>query len=130
MGKADRIKMSKSTRNESLEQQIGRTEYAQAKGRVKVCTKNPLIWIILSILNVTKALMNRYASKLYLVLFFFRIQLRGRKEGEEEFVNDKLSAEILKQARMQQKEIEEEHGILSVPTKVSIPSFEWTGWKL
>ena len=68
--------------------------------------------------------MNRYASKLYLVLFFFRIQLRGRKEGEEEFVNDKLSAEILKQARMQQKEIEEEHGILSVPTKVSIPSFQ------
>lgn len=75
--------MSKSTRNESLEQQIGRTEYAQAKGRVK---------------------------------------LRGRKEGEEEFVNDKLSAEILKQARMQQKEIEEEHGILSVPTKAKTVS--------
>lgn len=36
MGKADRLKVSKSTRNESLDQQISRTEYAQAKGRVKV----------------------------------------------------------------------------------------------
>jgi len=83
MGKADRLKVSKSTRNESLDQQISRTEYAQAKGRVKA---------------------------------------RGRKDGEEEFVNDKLSAEILKQARLQQREMEEEHGILPGPAKAKTVS--------
>jgi len=83
MGKADRLKVSKSTRNESLDQQISRTEYAQAKGRVKA---------------------------------------RGRKDGEEEFVNDKLSAEILKQARLQQREMEEEHGILPGPAKTKTVS--------
>ena len=36
MGKADKIKLSKASRNESLDQQIHRTEYAQSKGRVKV----------------------------------------------------------------------------------------------
>lgn len=83
MGKADRLKVSKGVRNESLDQQINRTEFAQAKGRVKV---------------------------------------RGRKDGEDNFVGDKLSAEILKQARMQQKEMEEEHGVPSAPTRAKIVS--------
>jgi len=76
MGKADKIKLSKASRNESLDQQIHRTEYAQSKGRVKA---------------------------------------RGRNDAEDAFVNDKLSAKILKQVQAQQQELEEEHGACSLP---------------
>ena len=50
MGKADRLKVSKGVRNESLDQQINRTEFAQAKGRVKVHAETPKFPYILRIL--------------------------------------------------------------------------------
>lgn len=50
MGKADRLKVSKGVRNESLDQQINRTEFAQAKGRVKVHAETSKFPYILRIL--------------------------------------------------------------------------------
>ena len=37
-------------------------------------------------------------------------QARGRTDADDEFVDDKLSARILKQAQQQQQELEEEAG--------------------
>ena len=119
MGKADRLKVSKGVRNESLDQQINRTEFAQAKGRVKVHAETPKFPYILRILICNNIL----AHYLYFRVMCWCLswsQVRGRKDGEDNFVGDKLSAEILKQARMQQKEMEEEHGVPSAPARVSI----------
>nr|CAG4641658.1 EOG090X058P [Eurycercus lamellatus] len=82
MGKAKRLKVSKGGRNEGLEQQMSREEFAQSKGRVKT---------------------------------------RGRDDDDDDFVDDKLSAKILKQAQKQQQELEEEHGA-EIPRKPKITS--------
>lgn len=85
MGKADKIKLSKAARSESLGQQINRQEFAQPKGRVKA---------------------------------------RGRNDAEDEFVNDKLSAKILKQVQAQQLELEEENGTLPGPPRAKIVTLD------
>nr|CAG4644756.1 EOG090X058P [Leptodora kindtii] len=79
MGKAQKLKIGKTARNEALDQQISREEYAQTKGRSKT---------------------------------------RGRQDEDDEYVDNKLSAKILKQAQQQQQELEEEHGP-SEPKKTS-----------
>nr|CAG4649294.1 EOG090X058P [Scapholeberis mucronata]SVE93588.1 EOG090X058P [Scapholeberis mucronata] len=70
MGKAKRLKVSKSGRSETFDEQISRDNYVQSKGRIKI---------------------------------------RQRTEDDNQFVNDKLSARILKQAHQQQKELDEEN---------------------
>nr|XP_022286984.1 bystin-like isoform X1 [Crassostrea virginica] len=40
-----------------------------------------------------------------------RVKVRNRKEKDDEYVDDKLSKRILEQARLQQEELQEEHGI-------------------
>ncbi|XP_053382277.1 bystin-like isoform X2 [Mercenaria mercenaria] len=42
-----------------------------------------------------------------------RTKIRKREEKDDEFVDDKLSRRILEQARIQQEELEEEHGTTS-----------------
>lgn len=84
MGKAKRLKISKESRNEALEQQISREDFATSKEKVKKPSRN---------------------------------------EKSDEFVDDKLSARILRQAQQQQQELEEEFGTSSGTTqKVKITS--------
>ncbi|KAL3889587.1 hypothetical protein ACJMK2_001923 [Sinanodonta woodiana] len=40
-----------------------------------------------------------------------RVKVRKRNENDDEFVDEKLSRKILEQARAQQEELEEEHGV-------------------
>ncbi|XP_062605580.1 bystin-like [Saccostrea cucullata] len=40
-----------------------------------------------------------------------RVKVRNRKEKDDEYVDDKLSKRILQQARLQQEELQEEHGL-------------------
>ncbi|VDI20875.1 essential nuclear protein 1 [Mytilus galloprovincialis] len=42
-----------------------------------------------------------------------RNKIRNRKDEDDSYVDDKLSKKILEQARLQQAELEEEHGIVS-----------------
>nr|SVE74152.1 EOG090X058P [Daphnia barbata] len=83
MGKAKRLKVSKTGRTEGLEQQISNEEFAVNKGRVKT---------------------------------------RRRTEADDEFVDDKLSARILKQAHKQQQELEAEIGETGSSFKVQTTS--------
>lgn len=46
-----------------------------------------------------------------------RTKIRQRKEADDEFVDDKLSKKILEQARIQQEELEEEHGVRRTKSK-------------
>nr|CAG4636973.1 EOG090X058P [Ceriodaphnia reticulata]SVE72906.1 EOG090X058P [Ceriodaphnia reticulata] len=46
-----------------------------------------------------------------------RVKVRGRADADEEFIDDKLSARILKQAQQQQQELEEEAGTTGITLK-------------
>nr|SVE78831.1 EOG090X058P [Daphnia lumholtzi] len=83
MGKAKRLKVSKTDRSEGLDKQISSEEFAVNKGRVKT---------------------------------------RKRTDADDEFVDDKLSARILKQAQKQQQELEEETGETGPSFKVRATS--------
>ncbi|KAL1416844.1 hypothetical protein MTO96_027442 [Rhipicephalus appendiculatus] len=48
-----------------------------------------------------------------------RVKARNRKDEDELFVDDKLTKKILDQARKQQEDLEEEHGLQSSSTKVT-----------
>ena len=95
MGKAKRLKISKESRNEALEQQISREDFATSKEKVKVSLR------MLSSFNFT---LTCFIFTLYLV------QKPSRNEKSDEFVDDKLSVRILRQAQQQQQELEGEFG--------------------
>ncbi|XP_022286991.2 bystin-like [Crassostrea virginica] len=50
-----------------------------------------------------------------------RVKVRNRKEKDDEYVDDKLSKRILEQARLQQEELQEEHGIKTPSKKSATP---------
>ncbi|XP_060069999.1 bystin-like [Ylistrum balloti] len=56
-----------------------------------------------------------------------RIKVRTRKEDDDEFVDDKLSRKILQQARKQQEELEDEHGVKKKITNKKTVSLDTSG---
>ncbi|OWF38862.1 bystin-like [Mizuhopecten yessoensis] len=56
-----------------------------------------------------------------------RVKVRTRKEDDDEFVDNKLSRKILQQARKQQEELEDEHGLKKKPTEKKTVSLGGSG---